>query len=352
MKTINFVLPFPPKEPTGGPKVMYIYANMLVERGYKVNIYHSLNTSYKRYSKPYFIRRILHYMRRTHQPNWFELDARIHSINIKEVNDSYIKDGDVIISTWWATALEVSKLSKSKGKKINLIQDYENWKGYENLLHTSYDLPNTLNVVIATYLIEILKKYTQKPVYVIPNSIDTTIYKLENNIEDRKPSILMLYSKQERKGSLYAIEVVKKLYDKYGNTLKFSFFGTHHRPSGLPSWVNYVQKPDHLTQLYNEHSIFLTTSIMEGWGLPACEAMACGCCVIASEIDGHKDFIEHNESGIFFESKNVNEAFEKIMNLIDNDEIRIRIAKKGNHTILNKFSLESSVQKLIKLFFS
>ncbi len=350
MKTINFVLPFPPKEPIGGSKVMYIYANMLADRGYKVNIYHSLNTSYKKYSKPYFIRKILHDMRKTYRPNWFQLDSRIHSKNIKQVDDSYIEDGDVIISTWWATAIEVSKLNRSKGKKINLIQDYENWKGHEDLLHASYNLPDTLNAVIATYLLEILKKYTDKPAYVIPNAIDTSIYKLENTIQDRKPSILMLYSKQERKGSKYAIEIVKKLKLRYDNSLKFSFFGTHHRPKDLPEWINYYHKPDDLVPLYNDHSIFLTTSIMEGWGLPACEAMACGCCVVASEIDGHKDFITNNESGIFFDSKNVEDAFNKIVDLIHNDDKRINIASKGNYTIVNNFSLSNSVEKLISLF--
>ena len=73
---VNFILPFPTKRPNGGPKIMYTYANLLAEKGYNVQIYHSLNTSYTKYKKPYFIRAILHKLRKTSQPKWFELHKK------------------------------------------------------------------------------------------------------------------------------------------------------------------------------------------------------------------------------------------------------------------------------------
>jgi len=348
-KKINFILPFPTKRPNGGPKIMYTYANLLAEKGYKVQIYHSLNTSYTKYKKPYFIRAILHKIRKTSRPKWFNLNPNINSFNVKKISDDYISDADFIISTWWATALEVDKLSEKKGSKINLIQDYENWKGHENMLLKSYTLQNTTNIVIASYLYKIVSPKSPKKTYTIYNAIDNTVFYVNNSIDTRKPSILMLYSNEKRKGTSYGIEALLKIKEKYPSVI-ISMFGSPKKPNDFPFNFNYYYQPNNLAELYNNHSIFLTTSIQEGFALPPCEAMSCGCALIGTNIGGHKDYLIDNDTALAIETENVESIIEKIELFLNNDEYRIKIAKKGNDYFTTNFSWNKNIEQLENIF--
>lgn len=349
IKKINFILPFPTKRPNGGPKVMYTYANLLAEKGYEVQIYHSLNTSYTKYKKPYFLRAILHKLRKTNRPKWFELHSNIKSFNVKEVSNKYIPNADFIISTWWATAIEVDKLNDKKGKKINLIQDYENWKGHEELLLKSYSLPNTTNIVIASYLYSIVNPKSAKKTYTLFNAIDNTIFYKKNNIEKRLPSILMLYSNEKRKGTSYGMEALVKIKEKYP-FVKISMFGTPIKPNNFPKNFNYYHQPNNLPDLYNAHSIFLTTSIQEGFALPPCEALSCGCALIGTNIGGHADYLINNETGLAIKTKSVSDILKKIDILLKDDAYRIQIAQKGNGYFINNFSWNKNLNDLEKIF--
>ncbi|OEJ98842.1 hypothetical protein A8C32_06550 [Flavivirga aquatica] len=344
-KKINIILPFPTKRPNGGPKVMFIYANFLAEKGYDVQIYHSLNTSYQRYKKPYFIRAILHKIRKTHRPNWFELNPIVKSCNIKRVSDQFIRDADYILSTWWATALEVHELSATKGKKVNFIQDYENNHEDVSLLERSYELEHTTNIAISSFVYDIIEPLSSKKPYLILNAIDTSKFYIKNDIEDRKPSILMMYCKSTRKGSTYGVEALLRIKEKHPH-VNISFFSTAKRPKNLREDINFFHRPKNLIDIYNSHSIFLTPSIKEGFGLPACESLACGCTLIATNLEGHKDFAFNNETALTIAPKNPDDIVEKIESLLNNDDLRKHLAKKGNQFLLNNLSWKKNIEQL------
>ena len=46
-KSVTFLLPHTGKNPVGGYKVVYEYANRLVNRGYKVNVVYTVTLDYK-----------------------------------------------------------------------------------------------------------------------------------------------------------------------------------------------------------------------------------------------------------------------------------------------------------------
>lgn len=245
--------------------------------------------------------------------------------------------------------MEVDRLSQKKGKKINLIQDYENWKGHEDLLLKSYALPNTTNVVIATYLYNIVCPKSAKKVFTIFNAIDYSVFYIKNDIEKRKPSILMLYSREKRKGSNYGVEALLKIKETYP-FVTISMFGTAKKPINFPETFNYYQQPKNLAELYNSHAIFLTTSIHEGFGLPPCEALSCGCALIATDIEGHKDYLINGDTGLAIAPKNVNDTIEKVQLFLNDDNYRIKIAKQGNQTFTSNFSWEKNIAKLENIF--
>lgn len=348
MLTVNFILPFKPRRPAGGFRIMYEYANRLAKKGYRVHLTFPIATPYMNYRFPYIIRKWLTKIEGFHTYKWFDFHESITMSYVPRVEDKYIINADVIVTTWWATVLEAGKLSPSKGKKINLIQGFENWEGHEDLLYKSYDLPHVTNVVVSSYLQNIVQKYTSKSIRLIHNAISSDVFYLENKIEDRNPfSIIMNYSIQEIKGSQYGLEALIKLKEKYP-LLGVDFFGVCPKPHDLPSWITYYRNPSNLRSLYNKNAIIISNSLIEGFGLVSAEGAFCGCALVCTAIDGHKEYAFHNETALLVEPKNVDEMVEAVSRLLDDNEFRIALATRGNQYV-QRYEWSSSETKFESL---
>lgn len=88
--------------------------------------------------------------------------------------------------------------------------------------------------------------------------------------------------------------------------------------------------------LLNTVDIFIQPNIrvpgdMEGFGIAAIEATACGRPVIASNLEGLKDAIKHNESGLLIEPGDAKAFTAAINYLIANEQERLLLGEKALH---------------------
>lgn len=347
---INMILPFPVTKPVGGAKIMYEYANRFSSSGHDVTIYHSIKRPFKFSRTPVWLKLLIFNLRNVARPSWYNLNASVKSVIVAEITDRYIGDGDIVISTWWQMTYAVSLLHESKGRKFNLIQDYETWKGHQNEVDASFSLPVT-HIVIAKYLSELVKMKSGKLPIHIPLAIDNNLFHQNVKPEDRNPkSVLMMYSEEKRKGTQYGLDCLRQLQEKYP-ALQVVLFGVYKKPESLPSTFIYHQRPKNLSELYNKAAIFVTPSFGEGWALPPAEAMSCGCALVCTNIGGHLDYAKDNETALLFEPGNVNEMFLKIESLLNENEKRIRLANSGYELISTTFNWNQSVQKMENCFY-
>ena len=344
-KKINFILPFKPRRPAGGFRVMYEYANRLSRLGYKVHLTFPVRTQHMKYRLPYLVRCILSKLEGFSRNKWFDFEKEITMSYVPEIKDKYIEDADIVIATWWSTVLEMGALRLQKGKKINLIQGFENWEGHEDLLFASYDMKNTVNVVVASYLKRIVAKHTNNRIELIENGIDNTVYYIKKKIEDRPATtVAMTYSIQEIKGSKYGLEALK-LVKKAIPELQVELFGISPHPEGLPDWMKYYRNPDDLCDLYNRNAIFISNSFTEGFGLVSVESMFCGCALICTDIEGHQEYAFDGETALLVEVRNVQQMAEKIIYLIKNNEERMTIARNGSEYV-QRFRWDNAIDKM------
>ena len=345
---INFVLPFKIRKPAGGFRVMYEYANRLADLGYEIHITYPIKAKYVKYRLPFYLRVLMSYIEKYKPFDWFSFNPKITMSYVSSISEKNMIDADIIIATWWSIVVEVSQLSKSKGEKINLIQGYEDWLGHINELHASYDLKSIHNIVVANYLKDIVSKYTSKKIEYIPNAIDNNIFKIKETIEGRNPkSICMLYSIQAIKGSIYGLEALTKLHNKYSD-IKVDLFGICPKPDGLPNWITYHYNSPDLSEIYNNNAIFISTSLTEGFGLVSVEAMACGCALVCTNIDGHIEYAINKETALLVEVKNPDDIVTKVSSLIENKHLLQDIAKRGNQYV-EQYSWDVSVKKMDNL---
>lgn len=350
---ISIVLPFPVTKPVGGAKIMYEYANRLCEKGHQVAIYHSIKRPFKKSKTPVQIKQAIFFFRGVARPKWFQLHKNIISKIVPEISDKYLQNADIVFSTWWQMAYAINSLSASKGKKFNLIQDYENWGGHEAELTDSFKLPIN-HLVISRYLQKLVEeKSGKKPVH-LPNAIDTEKFSGPQKSEaaGKDPlSIIMLYSEEPRKGTADGLDALKPVQQKYPE-LKAVLFGVYPAPADLPVWIKYYQKPADLNDLYSKSAIFLSPSLAEGWALPPAEAMACGCAVVCTDIGGHADYAVHGKTALLVQPENINDMAEKIIMLIDNPDLLHKIAAGGYKLITSNFSWNKSLEILENSFYN
>jgi glycosyltransferase involved in cell wall biosynthesis len=348
MDKINFIVPFYCIKPGGGTKIMFEYANRLAEEGYDVCIYHTNSLPYLKSRFPValkWVKNTILYPKA--KPAWFDFNDAVQSKHIIRISNETIRDADATIGTWWSVAYEIGKLNHVKGKKINLIQDYEIWFGHEALVKKSYALDMT-HIVIADYLEKAVLEISGVLPRKIYNAIDEKKFFLQKSITDRHPhSILMLYSEENRKGSKYGIEALKVLKTKFPD-LQATLFGTFPKPLGLESWITYSRNPKNLVELYNNSAIFLTVSLQEGWALPPCEAMFSGCALVATDIEGHVSYAVKDKTALLIEPQNVPDTVDKITKLLENNELRIQLATTGNEYV-QKFKWENNIRELIQI---
>lgn len=346
---INFILPGYSLRPGGGLKIMYEYANRLSLMGNDVMIYHAMNIDKIKYKYP----ALLLYMKAKSTylslPDWFDFNHCIKAKFIYKISNSNIRNADIIVSTQWTVALDVFLLSDSKGKKVNFIQGYETWIGNDvNGLYESYKLPIT-HIVVSDYLSDIVFKVSGVKPSIIYNSVDDKGLNIKNSIEDRNPyTISLLYSEQEFKGTKYAYEALVECHKKYP-TLKVKMFGVYKKCIYTSEWITYERCPNNLCSLYNSTAIFLTTSLKEGWGLPATEAMACGCALVCTNVEGHTVFAHDKDTALLVDPKNVSQTVNSIMLLLDDNNYRINLAKRGNEYI-KRFNWDMACEKMNKIF--
>ncbi len=91
-------------------------------------------------------------------------------------------------------------------------------------------------------------------------------------------------------------------------------------------FTGYVPRSD-LPVLYSGALAFVSPSLYEGFGIPAIEAMACGCPVIASNIPVMREIV--NGNGILVNPKSPTDIYLALEKIVDGKRLRFNFSKKG-----------------------
>jgi len=330
---ITFILPKYYREPIGGYLMVYEYANRLSRKGHEVVIVHGTSISLKdgpvRAAKN-CVKLSLDILKKK-LPPWYRLDPKVTFKIVPKLSGNYIPDGDIVVATWWATANIVAALTNAKGKKVYFIQHHEVFTDPEATVHATYSLPLKI-ITIAPFLVDIVKKECPTAdVMLIPNSIDTSRFHPSVTIEKRNCVVGMLWSRHISKGVEYGLEALKMAKQSVPELEAILFGGGRVRPPELPDWVQFVGSVPNaqMAEIYNQCSLFLHTSYSEGWGLPPAEAMACGCCLVASANEGVTNFAKHNHNALLVPIKEGAALGHALIEAAKDQDLRVRLAKQA-----------------------
>ena len=96
--------------------------------------------------------------------------------------------------------------------------------------------------------------------------------------------------------------------------------------------------------------IFLSTSLYEGLPISILEAMSVGLPIIASNVTGNKDTLEHGISGYFYELGDIYQAKEYIFSLINNKDQRKKMSIESQKRQREHFSINTMINNYKNLY--
>jgi glycosyltransferase involved in cell wall biosynthesis len=343
MPSVSFILDMPGNKPIGGYKIVYEYADRLSQRGWKVNVIHPAvllpENGYRKIRA--WIKYYAYLLSRSYSPSkWFPLKS--HSIIkwVPSLLEKYIPTADYIVACPYRSASIVNTYEINKGKKFYFIQHFEAWAENHEAVLNSWKLP-LRKIVISKWLQEIGNKIYEPCIY-IPNGIDFSFFEQDIPFDQRPNySICLLYHNLEWKGSEFAVKALRKIKDRFPEVI-ITFFSIHNRPKNIDPSFHFYKNPSQkkLKYLYNSSKIFISPSLTEGWGLTPCEAMLCGCAVIATNIDGHREFLIDGVNGLFCKPSDPDSIVEKVEYLFNNPDVAERLSKNARES-LKKFDWNS-----------
>jgi glycosyltransferase involved in cell wall biosynthesis len=114
-------------------------------------------------------------------------------------------------------------------------------------------------------------------------------------------------------------------------------------------FMGYVSR-EQLYQELSKATAAIFPSYLECFAMAPLEALAVGCPVINTSRASGKELIEDGVNGSLIDPDNLDEMAEKIIELIENEELQRTYSHNGRETILKHFTIEKSAKEHIDFY--
>lgn len=105
-----------------------------------------------------------------------------------------------------------------------------------------------------------------------------------------------------------------------------------------------------IPQLLAITDVFVLPSHREGLPLVIMEAMAMKKPIVAANIRGCREEVVHNVNGFLVEKENKLELYERLQQLADNEEMRLRFGENSRKIVKNLFDHKKTLQSQLELY--
>ncbi|MBI3684975.1 glycosyltransferase family 4 protein [Candidatus Azambacteria bacterium] len=293
-----------------------------------------------------------------------------YRIPIRHKNEATSSEFDVLIISepgliFWA-------LDNVKSKKCFFLAQHDiEWMAEvngerelaeaRNILFRSF--PSTcLILAVSSWLTDVFRiKYGISPI-LIPNGVNTELFSEKEPLVrlHNKPSLLLMYDPQIWKGfgdGIVAVDMVKAEIPELEIMIMGKSMPTYSMP--LPetsSWsfpwpVTFFSRPDqkNLSRIYSSASVFLSSSWLEGFGLPGLEAMACGVPVVTTDSGGVREYAIHEETAVVVPPRNPRALADAVVRILNDKPLKQKLIKNGLEKI-KEFDWGGTIDILEKTF--
>ncbi len=224
---------------------------------------------------------------------------------------------------------------------------------------------------ISNYLAEYVASQNKNLlVSIIPNGVDAANYELRiMNYELRqklgmKPDekvIITVSRLVPKNGVEDLIDAFAYARQQSSNPLKLIIAGDGELKEGLKNKIRNLKLDNNVLVLGEIQSeqipdylscadVFVRPSLSEGLGTAFLEAMASGVAIIGTPVGGIPDFLKNGETGLFCEPRNPQDIADKIIEIIQNQDLREKLIKNARKLVEEKYNWDTIAQEFKKIY--
>lgn len=220
-----------------------------------------------------------------------------------------------------------------------------------------------------------LRKYFHLPYeksYTIPNGIDLEVFsrkddsqvRQELGLESNQISICMVANFKKVKNHIYLLRGFEAL-SRNNNNVRLLLIGksvpdgegdTEHEirtfisSHGMERKVLMLGFQHNVARLLGAVDIFCLTSLKEGLPIGLIEAMAAGCAVIGTDVEGIRDVIIPEQNGLLVPLGETQVLVGSLERLAGDRKLRSKLGQAARNTAIQHFSIEACVKAHENLF--
>lgn len=217
-----------------------------------------------------------------------------------------------------------------------------------------------------THLETILNNGQRDKVRCIYHGLDVSHYQPQARVATDRPLLLSVGQLKEKKGFSYLLEACRLLLD-WGYDFRCTIVGEGPLRGQLEDQIRQLDLEESVTLLgalshtevieaYRRTTIFVLPCILSADGdrdgIPnvILEAMAMGLPVVSTRHSGIPEVVEDGCNGLLVPPAAERPLAEALARLLDDGESRLKYGMKGRETIIESFTVESNVNKLLREF--
>lgn len=296
-------------------------------------------------------------------PKKYHISNQIYSFIIPFVYSKEIKDTDwlktnQIMGSWSAILAKIffkkklflrtgytESLFGRTGLKKILISIIE-WLAYKNC--------NLATVTSNSQKAYLEKRYGARSIFVIPNGINTKIFKPTKKMNPSTKTLLFSVGRlHPEKNLLNLLEAIRGLEDVkmkiIGKGPLEKYMLKFKEDYGLDLEIISSVPNNQLPEMYNAADIYIQPSLFEGNPKTILEAMSCGLPIIATNIEGINNVIINEENGCL--CKTDSQSIRKtVLKIIKNHELREKIGANARKSIEENYDLNKLIEKELEIY--
>jgi L-malate glycosyltransferase len=318
---------------------IYEFANGLSRRGHNVNLVH--------------LPIVKGHIERLEDLQWFRFEPGVeHHINdSSEPNE--LPDADFIEVTGIELfggsnpeTLRATALPASAGLPFLFVQGFGIFPSDVDDRAFRAPFPK---ICIARWLVDVVvgKGVAPDQVAYVPYGLDHSSFRLVRPIEHRPQQVAMLYNAHPIKGANFGLKAIEEVQRRMPD-VRAVVFGNQDPVHRLSPGVTFVKLPPRrvlVEEIYNGSSVFVCSSISEGFGFCAIEAMAGGCAVVTTDNGGSDDYAVDGETALVCAPRDVVGMADRVEQLLRDDVLRTALATRGCESV-RRFDWDESARRL------
>ena len=220
---------------------------------------------------------------------------------------------------------------------------------------TKKSIPKQPDIQEFKYM-DVYEVYPDK-VSVVFNGMDTDVF-TKVDIPREKDTLLFVGNTEDhKKGIVYLLQALKMLPDHVKLTIvdegpPLKLTATNLVKSiGVEDRVEFTGKVsiDELVRLYSSKSILVMSSLHEGFGLPAAEAMSCETPVVVTTSGALKEVVTP-DCGILVPPRDPEAMKNAIQKLLKDDNLRKEMGQNGRKRAVDNFSWPVAAKNTLEVY--